>query len=242
MKRVGEEYVLKRASTLSPLVVLDGQVVDLSGFLEHHPGGAAVLLANLGRDVSADFHHVTAHARLSVIRKVGQKVIAEVDRAAIPLAREDFGRLLDYVRLVLNSFEAQFDPERDPVRDLVYVGQLYCHFVGDHLRSFLSTLSALTGLEVDSKVLRHLDQIFELAPSRVEEVIVAANKSAAAVLSRRMQVRCIALLNDLLVIGADAVGMLRVTGNETILSTQLGRALSVVTEWTREEYDLVVGG
>src|SRR4051794_16514092 len=68
MEKMREEYVFKHAGIATPFVVLDDRVLDLSEFLERHPGGSAVLLANLGRDVTADFRHVLAHAHRGVLR------------------------------------------------------------------------------------------------------------------------------------------------------------------------------
>lgn len=240
VERVRQEDVVKGASISSPLVILDDQVLDLSGFLDHHPGGPAVLLANLGRDVSADFHHVTAHARRGVLRKVSRQVVADVDYAAGSPARKKCTGLLDHMRLVLNSFDAQSDPERDPLHELVFVGQLYSHLAGDHLPSFLRTLSGLAGKKADAKALWQLGRIYEVTPNRVEEMLDAADGPATAALAKRIRESCAGLLTGLLVLGADALGALRVTGAENSFSILLEKAVNLIKEWARDEYDLVV--
>lgn len=221
------------------MVILDERVIDLSGFLEYHPGGMAVLIANLGRDVSADFHHVTAHTRHAVTRKLSRHVVAEVDRAVISPAWIAFPRLLDYMRIVLNSFEAQCDPERDPVTDLVYVGQLYCHFVGDHLCSFMNTLSEMTSLPVDPRALWRLQQISEATPKQVAQVLACADKSTAAALSTRMQRNCTMLLKDLLGAGVGAIAASRAGDDHNSFIACTDETLLAISRWISEEYDLV---
>ncbi|KOV83944.1 hypothetical protein ADL03_18955 [Nocardia sp. NRRL S-836] len=228
-----------QASTSVPLVVLDGRVLDLSNFLEHHPGGVAVLLANLGRDVSADFHHVTAHARAAVTRKLDQQAIAEVAPLTIPPSAKDFARFVDYVRLLLNSFDVQADPARDPVSDVFYVGQLYSHFVGDHLVSLLTMLAETTGVPVEPAALQRLRQVFEAVPGRVEAVVVEADAPTAAALSRQLQQRCRALLDDLLRIGSEALGELRDVNVHRITSCHATKMMCLANEWISEEHDLV---
>lgn len=241
MKHIREECVRAQASTSVPLVILDGRVLDLSGFMEHHPGGPFVLLANLGRDVSADFHHVTAHARAAVARKLDRQVVAEVDHLAVPPAMKDFAKLVDYARLLLNSFSAQFDPTRDPISDVFYVGQLYSHFVGDHLISLLNTLSETADLSADPTVLRRLRLVFEAVPGRVEKVVLAADAPAAAALSRQIQHRCTTLLDELLRIGSEALGELRNTEVHKIAPCHANKMIHLVNEWIREEHDLITG-
>ncbi|MET0133903.1 MAG: cytochrome b5-like heme/steroid binding domain-containing protein [Kibdelosporangium sp.] len=241
MEPIREEFVLERADPSNPLVILDGKVVDLSDFLERHPGGPAVMLANLGRDVSADFHHVPAHSRHGVVQTVGKRVVAEVDRAVAAPATEVVRLLLGYIRLVLNSFATQLDAERDATRNLVYVGQLYCHLVGDHLRSFLNALDELLGTQTDPEITEALDRIFEVAPALVEEVIISADDLTAVDLAAHMQERCIALLRDLLSIGADAVGALRATEHENSFSPHLEKAVAAIKGWTHGELCFVIG-
>ncbi|USX55499.1 cytochrome b5-like heme/steroid binding domain-containing protein [Lentzea sp. HUAS12] len=60
-------------------MVLDGRVLDLSGFLEHHPGGPSVLLASLGRNMSAGFYRVPDHARTAH----DQIFLADATRTAV---------------------------------------------------------------------------------------------------------------------------------------------------------------
>lgn len=241
MRRIREESVRAQASTSVPLVVLDGRVLDLSDFLEHHPGGPSVLLANIGRDVSADFHHVTAHARAAVTRKLDQQAIAEVSPLTIPPAAKDFARLVDYVRLLLNSFDAQADPARDPISDVFYVGQLYSHFVGDHLVSLMNTLAETADVPVDPAVSQRLRRVFEAVPGRVEEVVVAADAPTAIELSGQMQQRCRALLDDLLRIGSEALGELRDAKVHQITSCRATKMMCLANEWISEEHDLVNG-
>ncbi|KJK33678.1 hypothetical protein UK23_45185 [Lentzea aerocolonigenes] len=220
-------------------MVLDGRVLDLSGFLEHHPGGTSVLLANLGRDVSADFHHVTAHARAAVTRKLDRQAVAEVAPLTIPPAAKDFARFVDHVRLLLNSFDVQADPARDPIPDLFYVGQLYSHFVGDHLVSLLDTLAETVGVPVEPAASQRLRRVFEAVPGRVEAVVVAADAPAATELSRQMQQRCRVLLDDLLRIGSEALGELRGANVHQITSCHATKMMCLANEWISEEYDLV---
>jgi cytochrome b5-like protein len=241
MESIREEHVLAQASVANPLVVLDGQVVDLSGFLEHHPGGSAVLLAHLGRDVSADFHHVTAHARDGVVRGISQRVVADVDHADPSPTMASARRLVDHIRLVLNSFAAQFDPDRNPAQNLIYTGQLYSHFVGDHLPAFLDAIHGLTRTEIDPVTLRHLDHIFLATQKQIEVALISANTNITEAFTYHIESRCTTLLEDLLAVGAGTVELLRTTADPAFIRQQLGKASSLAKEWAHDEYDFIVG-
>jgi len=226
------EEVLEESSSSRPLVMLDDRVVDLTDFLQKHPGGPAVLLANLGRDVSADFHHVTAHHRPGVALKIRQLVVADVDSVLLPAEWAPVGELLDYTRLVRNSFEVQLNFERDPIHDLVYVGQSYRNLLDDHIRAFLGGFSALAGRDVDPVWLRRLGELSVEIEARIEDVLVSLDPILAASMSRQTRQCCVALLDDLLTCGAAAVRALRQHGPEmTTPIPYAGDALLVLTKW-----------
>ena len=174
-------------------------------------------------------------------RKLDQQAIAEVSPLTIPPAAKDFARLVDYARLLLNSFDAQADPARDPISDVFYTGQLYSHFVGDHLVSLLNTLAETAGVPVDPASAQRLRRVFEAVPGTVEEVVVAADAPAATELSRQMRQRCRALLDDLLRIGSEALGELRDAKVHQITSCHVTKMMCLANEWISEEHDLVNG-
>jgi len=226
------EDVLEKSSSSRPLVMLDDRVVDLTDFLQKHPGGLAVLLANLGRDVSADFHHVPAHGRPGVAFKVRQLVVSDVDSVSLPAEWAPLGELLDYARLLRNSFEVQINSERDPIHDLVYLGQSYRHLLDDHVRAFLRGFSALAGRDVDPMWLRRLDELSVEIEARIEGVLVRVDSAFAASLSKQVRQCCVALLNDLLTSGATAMRALRRHGPKMAAPTPYAEeALLVLTKW-----------
>ncbi|KDN35580.1 putative cytochrome b5 [Tilletiaria anomala UBC 951] len=49
------EEVKKHASEKSAWVVVDGQVYDVTDFLDDHPGGKKILLRNCGKDATDAF-------------------------------------------------------------------------------------------------------------------------------------------------------------------------------------------
>lgn len=53
-----EQVTAEGASEKKTLVVIHGQVYDLTKFLHDHPGGADVILQNVGKDGSTDFDNV----------------------------------------------------------------------------------------------------------------------------------------------------------------------------------------
>nr|GAT58921.1 delta-9 fatty acid desaturase protein [Mycena chlorophos] len=62
------------AATKKPLIVVSGFVHDVSGFINEHPGGPALLTSNSGKDMSAAFfggvykHSNAAHNMMSMMR------------------------------------------------------------------------------------------------------------------------------------------------------------------------------
>ncbi|SDP88797.1 Cytochrome b5-like Heme/Steroid binding domain-containing protein [Lentzea jiangxiensis] len=223
------EDVFERSDTSCPLVVVDAQVLDLTEFLRAHPGGSAVLLANLGRNASADFHHVSAHARPGVRRKLQQLAVAEVDTVPLPTAWVSLGELFDHVRLVRNSFAVQLSPERDPVQDLIYLGQSYHHLLDDHLRAFVEGFSALLGRTADPALLRRLDELSSDAQSRVEDSLAKSDASATASLARWVQQHCIVLLDDSVARTSAAVRALRTSCIES--AARVEEIMSVIEAW-----------
>ncbi|MGI8308112.1 hypothetical protein [Saccharopolyspora hattusasensis] len=81
------------------------------------------MYANIGRDASRDYHHVSAHHRKSVARKIEQLGVARIDPRDRAEDSGEWQRLLDYQCLVRNSFAVQRDDTRDPVFELVFSGQ-----------------------------------------------------------------------------------------------------------------------
>ena len=230
------EEVLGRASSNEPLLVIDNNVVDLSGFMECHPGGVAVLLANLGRDASADFRHVPAHSRGGVARKIAQLTVAEADFVSGTPQWESFGKLLDHVRLMRNAFEIQSDSTREPISELVYVGQLYGQFVDDHVRSFLDALSKMADSDTAPQVQKVLDQLFACTVTRVGRLVSAKELSLACILAQCMMKRCSALLDTVLAIGVSAARSLRSCPPEGGFLGHIQKVQSVLIEWIGEEY------
>ncbi|KAM0751511.1 L-mandelate dehydrogenase [Meredithblackwellia eburnea MCA 4105] len=69
-------------------IILDGKVWDVTNFLEFHPGGAAVIAKNAGRDVTALFKPIHPPGTLEL--HSGQaKLLGEVDPATVPKAGRD---------------------------------------------------------------------------------------------------------------------------------------------------------
>ncbi|MEU7476887.1 cytochrome b5-like heme/steroid binding domain-containing protein [Lentzea sp. NPDC042327] len=223
------EDVLERSGMSCPLIVVDTQVLDVSEFLRWHPGGEAVLLANLGRDASVDFHHVSAHARPGVRHKVRQLAVAEVDDVPPPTAWAPLGELLDHIRLVRNSFAVQHSAGRNPVHDLIYLGQSYRHLLDDHLRTFVQGFSALLGRTADPAMLRRLDELSADAQARVEESLAKADTTATASLAQWIQQHCVVLLDDLIVRTSVAVRALRTSCTES--ADRVGEVMSVIEDW-----------
>ncbi|MFC3456313.1 cytochrome b5-like heme/steroid binding domain-containing protein [Amycolatopsis speibonae] len=230
------EEVLSRASCTNPILMIDNNVVDLSGFIEHHPGGVAVLLANLGRDASADFQHVPAHSRGGVARKIVQLTVAEADFVSGSRQWGSFGNLLDHVRLMRNAFEVQSDSAREPISELVYVGQLYSQLVADHIRSFLDALSQMADIGTCPQAQKMLDQLFARALARVEYLVNKNDFPLACVIAQHMRKRCSTLLGNMLEIGVSAMGSLRSCPAVDGLPGHVQKMQSTLIEWISEEY------
>ena len=50
--QMGMEKFLELVKLGSPLCIVDGRVLDLTGFLEHHPGGSDMLENIAGTEIS----------------------------------------------------------------------------------------------------------------------------------------------------------------------------------------------
>lgn len=81
------------------LVILDECVLDVGGFIAHHPGGQFVLTHNIGRDISKFFH-----GGYSLDGNMGANPRAGYAHS-------------NYARFIVNDLIiAQFDRQKDPVR------------------------------------------------------------------------------------------------------------------------------
>jgi cytochrome b involved in lipid metabolism len=65
--------IRRHASASSTWLVIDGEVYDVSGWLEQHPGGADLLRAWAGKDASAAFH-AAGHAALTLVLRLNYRI------------------------------------------------------------------------------------------------------------------------------------------------------------------------
>ncbi|KAJ4840689.1 Cytochrome b5 [Turnera subulata] len=60
-------------------LIISGKVYDVTSFMDHHPGGAEVLLSSTGKDATSDFRGHTQ----SAIQRMEKYCIGEVDPATV---------------------------------------------------------------------------------------------------------------------------------------------------------------
>ena len=130
-------------------IIVEGRVIDVEKLIKVHPGGHAVLLANLGRDASADFHHVGAHARPAVKERLRELTIGHCG----PRPQSAWVSVADYLVLIRNAFDVQEFDERPSKLQLAYIAQFLAHLVDDHLPAFRRSFCELAGrVQIDSAV------------------------------------------------------------------------------------------
>lgn len=49
------KYTDQKESEMTPLVLINGYIHDVSGFEEKHPGGRSILMRHVGKDASSAF-------------------------------------------------------------------------------------------------------------------------------------------------------------------------------------------
>lgn len=85
-------FSVQKQSTKRPLVLVSGFIHDLSGFLEHHPGGKPLLARYIGKDATTAFfggvydHSHAAH-NVSHVVYLKQRHVLTAFSAAVNEAR-----------------------------------------------------------------------------------------------------------------------------------------------------------
>ncbi|WP_190821530.1 cytochrome b5-like heme/steroid binding domain-containing protein [Saccharopolyspora pogona] len=217
-------------------IVIDDQVLDVTEFIAQHPGGCAVMYANIGRDASRDYHHVSAHHRKSVVRKIEQLGVARIDPHDRAEDSGEWQRLLDYLCLVRNSFAVQRDDTRDPVLELVFSGQSYCHLLDDHLPSFMQTLERIGA---DPRATQPTGSaVFASNVKSVTEGILATGDAATArAILERLRHSVAVLMDTLIRISADATrpGTRDADDSDSLQHAQ--QAIDHIGQWIGEEHE-----
>jgi len=85
------QEVAKHNSADDAWVVIDGQIYDVTSFIESHPGGGGVLRKHLGRDVSHIFRHIHSPFAANLLPglHVGQVSEYSAPPAFTPIADEE---------------------------------------------------------------------------------------------------------------------------------------------------------
>lgn len=111
----------KEEASTRPLCILHGFVLDVSGFMDSHPGGRALLSSRIGKDISTAFvggtydHSRSAHS-LAAQMRVGVldggyipppcKMDAMEDTPAVPAAKLDERNICSVAREYITPGEA----------------------------------------------------------------------------------------------------------------------------------------
>jgi hypothetical protein len=212
--------IVDRVRSGARLVVVDDRVLDIAGFLDRHPGGAAVLRTHLGRNASADFHHVPAHQRSAVHRALSRMTVARLDAGTAHPVPSAHVALLDHLRLVGNSFEVSGGQARPPELELVYLAQSFTHLIGSQVDLFAT---ALAGIDAGVPPADRLGTVHSVRHV-VEAVFAGGDAHTAGVLTdhvRRSAARLVGqLISELVDPGGSATA-----------------GLARIDEWIRDEHD-----
>jgi hypothetical protein len=169
--------LMRPAGPLAACVVIDGVVVDVSGFLDAHPGGAMILMANLGQDATEDFGHVAAHSRPAVRRRLEAMAVGRL-RAT---RDRRWDALISQVCLIRNAF---WCAALTPSARVLYVGHAYAQLRERHVallrtgfREFLGEAgSEADAVPVDPETPRVLPDVF--AASAADAVVERMGEAA----------------------------------------------------------------
>lgn len=216
-------------------IVIDDQVLDVTDFSAHHPGGCATMYAHLGLDASADFHHVSAHHKKSVDRKVAQLVVARVGPHDDAEGASEWLRLRDYLCVLRNSFVVQRDDTRDPLTELVFSGQSYCHLLDDHIPSVMLALGDICAdVRNTCPAVDGADSIGRLR-SVIEGILAAGDVAAARAVLEHLRDSVAKLMGPLVHIAANATRP-RVCPAGGEPAPHAAQAMDHIGQWIEEEH------
>ena len=77
-KSVKEFTTAEVSGSKDTLVILHGQVYDLTAFVQHHPGGEDAILEHKGLDATADFESI-GHPK-GALKKVEKFVVGSIKK------------------------------------------------------------------------------------------------------------------------------------------------------------------
>ncbi|MEV0054794.1 cytochrome b5-like heme/steroid binding domain-containing protein [Saccharopolyspora shandongensis] len=217
-------------------IVIDDQVLDVTDFIAQHPGGCPVMHANIGRDASADYHHVSAHQRKSVARKISQLIVARLDPHTQAEDTGGWQRLLDYLCLVRNSFAVQRDDARDPILELVFSGQSYCHLLDDHLPSFIQQLTDI-GAVAHTSLLAGRAPFTDNVRSVTEKVLAASDAATARAVLEHLRDSVAKLMHPLIHISADAIRAQAGHPSDSDSVQRAQEAMAHIGKWFEVEHE-----
>ena len=67
MPKVGKPFTMAEVESSGKLLVVNGQVLDLSEFKKSHPGGVQVIQDNIGKDCSVEWNMIHAKNTIQVV-------------------------------------------------------------------------------------------------------------------------------------------------------------------------------
>lgn len=146
--------------------LIEGNILNVSNFLEKHPGGSEILLSYCGRDATAYFQIIPGHEKIrdSLLKnfKVGFIADLPVENTALE-SWNSWKDLLDYLLKIYAVIRIQFDHPVEARLKWYFNIQTHYHFLFDHLEVVLLKVLSLLDLEVgNEKVQKTLGQINEI--------------------------------------------------------------------------------
>ena len=214
-------------------LIINGRVIDVGEFVKRHPGGCAVLLAGVGRDVSADFHHVPAHHRAPVTRRLAGLSVAELEKPTdLPPLAQELGRLAEHILLVRNSFEVQRDTARPAHLQLAYYGQGLSHLIADHSSAFRRRLTDMAGPPPPAGEEKSRDLLLGKIECCISELLMTVDESRMLSLVEHIHTSTTEMLDSLLRIVA--AGQRQDTAPQKT-GEAVQQALQHIEDWTHRE-------
>lgn len=145
--------------------LIEGNILDISGFLDKHPGGREILFSYCGRDATIFFQLIPGHDKIrgSLLQKFKVGFIAGLSFEKKDLeAWNQWKDLLDYLLKIYAVIRIQFDHTVEARLKWYFNIQTHLHFLFDHFEVILLKILSLLGLEaLTEKVQRTLQQVNE---------------------------------------------------------------------------------
>ena len=174
-----KEEVAKHYKKNDGWIIINQQVYDVTGFIERHPGGTAIISAYLGRDVTKEFFRITAHSHPKIHKLLEKMKIGSLSSQDIDSIFFKYEALIYYLQKVYAILTMQYPKEKEnPTLEFLFLLQAHRLFISDQLQTIAGFLGKKVR-EFPESPLERLAKNSDLTEWQDQEIRLLTDKAIA---------------------------------------------------------------